>query len=371
MNKEILKIKGYDKFKCTSDKCSLTCCSGWDVSIDDATYDKWKDKNYIENIKTESCDGKNLYFVDKETYEPCPFLDDKGLCKVVTNHGEDFLSSTCHSFPRIENNFEDRVELSLSCACPEVLEIIDKMDMKISMDSMGNLEDNPLELKIRDAITYIMQTQDIAMENKLIIAFEMLLKIIDANEAENILKEIDKYKNQAYLKDVAADYKIAKIDVNESIEEFNYLFLDIVENYKDVAGLDVILEEIYDFADSADISDLAESWKEYKVLFEIPNKLIENIFVSKVIGGCVNNDFEQIAVSMQMIILEYLLVRYSLFLKFAMNGSKEIKVQDIKDYVVAFSRIIENNIEAVIEFFKDDFEEDVWELGYICFITLF
>lgn len=29
MSKEILKIKGYDKFKCTADKCSLTCCSGW------------------------------------------------------------------------------------------------------------------------------------------------------------------------------------------------------------------------------------------------------------------------------------------------------------------------------------------------------
>ena len=55
------------------------------------------------------------------------------------------------------------------------------------------------------------------------------------------------------------------------------------------------------------------------------------------------------------VIIEYLLVRYAVFLKYCMNKNKEIDPQDIKDYIVAFSRIIGNNTEAVKEFFRDGF----------------
>lgn len=81
--------------------------------------------------------------------------------------------------------------------------------------------------------------------------------------------------------------------------------------------------------------------------------------------------FEAMTISFQMIILEYLLVRYVVFLKYCMNKNKEIDTQDIKDCIVAFSRIIGNDIEAVIEFFRDGFGETILEIGYLCFLTLF
>ena len=71
-----------------------------------------------------------------------------------------------------------------------------------------------------------------------------------------------------------------------------------------------------------------------------------------------------------MIILDYLLVRYALFLKYCMN-KEEVHTQDIKDYIVAFSRIIGNNTEAVKEFIEDGFGDAILELGYLCFISLF
>lgn len=72
-----------------------------------------------------------------------------------------------------------------------------------------------------------------------------------------------------------------------------------------------------------------------------------------------------------MIVVEYLLVRYVVFLKYCMNENKEINVEDVKDYIVVFLRIIGNNIEVVIEFFREGFGEFVLEIGYLCFIILF
>ena len=110
---------------------------------------------------------------------------------------------------------------------------------------------------------------------------------------------------------------------------------------------------------------------DYKSLFEQYNQLIENCIVAKILSSCVSDDTLEMVISFQMIILEYLLVRYAIFLKYCMNKNKELDEEDIKDYIVAFSRIIGNNSEAVIDFIRDGFGQDVLEIGYLCFITLF
>ena len=72
-----------------------------------------------------------------------------------------------------------------------------------------------------------------------------------------------------------------------------------------------------------------------------------------------------------MIIIEYLLIRYSVFLRYSSDRNNDIAKQDVKDYIVAFSRIIGNNTEAMVEFFEDGFDDSILELGYLCFIGLF
>ena len=75
------KIQNYDNFKCIADKCKFTCCAGWDVNVDDNTYNKWRkcDKSYIlKNIIKIDDEDEEQYFVNKETQDVCPFLDKKG-----------------------------------------------------------------------------------------------------------------------------------------------------------------------------------------------------------------------------------------------------------------------------------------------------
>lgn len=382
MSKEIniFKVSNYDKFKCIADKCKFTCCVGWDINIDTNTYNKWTkvndDSEYLlSNVKVKQCENKDMYFINKENHEACPFLDKQGLCYVVKNHGEEYLSSTCHMFPRIENVFDYSKELSLSCSCPEVVEIISNMDGKINiyLEDSTNFKNDLLELKIREGLIDIIQQENLGLQYKLIIGFEMLLSILE-NESfsreDILLEELEKYKDRNYIQNLVSTYKEIGLNIDDLIEEINNLFLDIIENYKEVSMFDNLLSNISSFAEDVEIESLSSRWSSYKESFNKYNDLIENCIVSKVLSNCVSNDIEDMIISFQMVILDYLLVRYALFLKYCMNEEK-LNIEEIKDYIVAFSRIIGNNTEAVKEFLEDGFGDAILELGYLCFISLF
>ncbi|WWU64047.1 flagellin lysine-N-methylase [Clostridium baratii] len=382
MSKEIsiFKVSNYDKFKCIADKCKFTCCQGWDINIDTNTYNKWtkvnNDSEYLlSNVKVKKCENKDMYFINKENHEACPFLDKQGLCYVVKNYGEEYLSSTCHMFPRIENIFDYKKEFSLSCSCPEVVEIISNMNGNINIysEDITNFENDPLELKIREVLINIIQKEDLSLQYKLIIGFEMLLSILE-NESfsreDILLEEIGKYKDRNYIQNLVFAYREIDLNIDDSIEEINNLFLDIIEHYKEVSMFDNLLSDISSFAEDIEIESLSVKWNSYKESFNKYNDLIENCIVSKVLSNCVSNDIEDMIISFQMIVLDYLLVRYALFLKYCMNEEK-LNIEDIKDYIVAFSRIIGNNTEAVKEFLEDGFGDAILELGYLCFISLF
>ena len=219
----------------------------------------------------------------------------------------------------------------------------------------------------------IIQQENFLLEDKLIISFQMLLIILENENfrEDNLLEELEKYNNKAYIQELIDMYREIEINIDDSIEEINNLFLDITENYKEISALEILLKDISYFAEGMEIENLYDKWYDYKNLFEQYNVLTENCIVSKIFSNCISNDIEEMTISFQMIILEYLLVRYAVFLKYCMNENEEIDTQDIKDYIVAFSRIIGNNTEAVIEFFEDGFGKSVLEIGYLCFITLF
>lgn len=363
MNEEI-KILDYDKFKCIADKCKFTCCTGWDISIDDNTYKNWekRKKDLLSKVK----EIENVYYIDKETHEACPFLNDNGLCKIVNKYGESYLSSTCHRFPRIENVFENRKEFSLSCACPEVVEQISNINGKIKITSAK--ESNIVELKIREIIINIIQKDNFSLEEKLIVSFQILLSVL---ENEEFIEELSKFNIDKYINDLIDMYNKIELNMHDSIEEINNLFLDIIENYKEVPSLDSLLKNISEISENIKIEDLSENWNIYKEKFSEYNDLIENCIISKVFNSCISRNIEEIIISLEMIILEYLLTRYAVYLKYYMSDERKINISEIKSYIMAFSRIIGNNTEAVTEFLMDGFDDSILEVGYLCYIALF
>lgn len=376
----ILKMQGYDDFKCTADKCKFTCCAGWDIGIDDETYDKWKSENHsteyiLKNVIKRKCGKREEFLINKEIHESCPLLDSHGLCQVVKNHGEDYLSMTCRTFPRVENIFGENRELSLSCACPEVVESISNIKGKLVLDSevAEDIDTDLLEVKLRHRLIKIIQHENFHLDNKLVVGYQLLMELIRYKNFGKgaLLNSIEKYKSVETIEEVINDCAALDEDLEGSIEEINYLLVDIIENYKEVEGLQELLKDIYDYAEEADLGELAANWHDFKDSFKKYDRLMENCIISKVLTNCVSSDLKEMTIAFQLIILEYLLVRYAVFIKSSISGDNEINLQHIKDYIVAFSRVIGNNSEATVEFINDGFGDSIIDIGYLCFISLF
>lgn len=375
----ILKIKEYDKFKCIADKCKFTCCNGWDINVDTNTYNKWKEKselNYLlDNVRFIKSNGENSYLIKKETKGICPLLSDEGLCNIVINHGEEYLSSTCKSFPRIENNFENVKEMTLSCSCPEVVNIISNMKEKIyieSNDELSYIEDLG-SLQIREALVNILQKEDITLENKLILSYNILFNILNSDDLdyEALIEFLENYKSEKYIKEESNKYRSNEnMDNKKYLKEINSLFIDIIENYRNVPIFNEDLTDIYKFAEEINIEKIFNNWREVKDLFKEYDPLMENCIVSKVLSSCVSDDLEEIIISLEIIILEYLFIRHAVLLNYCINENKEISIEDLKDYIVIFSRIIGNNSNAVMEFLLDTFENDILDFNYIYSLVL-
>ena len=66
--KNILKEEFYDDFSCIADRCSFTCCEGWDIIVDNDTYHKWKSNEkqsgYLcKNVKTKKSNNATECFI--------------------------------------------------------------------------------------------------------------------------------------------------------------------------------------------------------------------------------------------------------------------------------------------------------------------
>ncbi len=115
----------YGEFSCIADKCQHSCCVGWDVYIDALTMDKYRalDTEYSKRIM-ESIKGDDEPRFRMCADGRCPHLDSNGLCRIISNEGEEYLSDICREHPRFYNRSSRGVEVGLGMACEEAARII-------------------------------------------------------------------------------------------------------------------------------------------------------------------------------------------------------------------------------------------------------
>ena len=117
----IKKPTYYDTFACIANRCTDSCCIGWDIDIDESTQEKYKtDKSNLSKKINKYCKSGTIKFVNGR----CPFLNSKKLCDIQLNLGEGMLCNVCNSFPRFVDTYGNHKELILSLSCPEVARLI-------------------------------------------------------------------------------------------------------------------------------------------------------------------------------------------------------------------------------------------------------
>ncbi len=115
----------YKKFRCIADKCSHSCCIGWEIDIDDYTYGCYKKHKGVLAERFEksiSCEGAPHFILDDK--ERCPFLNENNLCDIYATLGEDALCQICTDHPRFRNYYSNQIEIGLGLCCEEACRII-------------------------------------------------------------------------------------------------------------------------------------------------------------------------------------------------------------------------------------------------------
>lgn len=157
--------KYYSNFVCAADKCTHSCCVGWKIYIDAITMEKYRslDSAYsraiMESIEVEDephfrmcADGR------------CPHLDSNGLCKIILNCGEEYLSDICREHPRFYNESSRGVEVGLGMACEEAARIILSSDNYCDFEVIGEMPGETESLEF-DAIAEVEKLLEILSDD--------------------------------------------------------------------------------------------------------------------------------------------------------------------------------------------------------------
>ena len=190
----------YKNFRCIADKCTDTCCAGWDVVIDGESLEYYQNLggDYGEKIRgliTVDGDGDSIFV---SSCGRCPFLLGNGLCDMYIHIGHDNLSRTCRVFPRFVNSFGARAETGLSLSCPEAARLIFQNQNPLTLiteDTDGEIIPSDFDtelyftmLKVRKTAINILQNRKFSIVERLC-AFlrysEIVQDFVDFYEYEN------------------------------------------------------------------------------------------------------------------------------------------------------------------------------------------
>lgn len=188
--------RNYGQFKCIGAACEDTCCSGWQVSIDRETFDKYQTCSHSTlrprfdqwvQIQPSGANENGYARINLEK-STCPFLSEN-LCSIQSELGHDYLSRTCATFPRIRNNVAGVIERSLDLSCPEAARLCLADPLPAAFDQITpdprELQDLPVRLQspdpyfweIRSAVLTVLQNRAFPVAKRLILVGHICAKL--------------------------------------------------------------------------------------------------------------------------------------------------------------------------------------------------
>ena len=133
----------YQRFVCIADRCEHSCCIGWEIDVDTETLKKYKAlKSAYGSVILDSIEMEDTPHFRLGECDRCPHLDERGLCKIILNVGEDYLCDICREHPRFYN-FTDVAEVGLGMSCPEAARLILSSPDYATFEEIGDVDAEP------------------------------------------------------------------------------------------------------------------------------------------------------------------------------------------------------------------------------------
>lgn len=218
--------KYYEEFQCIAGRCEDTCCAGWEIDIDDASYRYYMSvegeigERLRRNMKEYGDDSEDAYeqhgFILKENRR-CPFLDDNNLCDLYRELGEEALCDVCTNTPRNYLEYGGARELSLSISCGEAGRLLYASEAPISfvekeIDDSLDFEESGEELVLAEQIWQARDMSIAILQNREFPIWERIIHFLHYAE------KVQECLNKGTVQEIGDVEKNAIFHVSTSVE---------------------------------------------------------------------------------------------------------------------------------------------------------
>ena len=365
------------EFKCISSSCTDSCCAGWDINIDEDTYNKYINstgalKGLVEKKFTENKDEHDSFnhgFMVLKDENRCPFLNSNMLCDIHGGVGEENLCITCKSYPRVFNIVDNVYEKSGLPSCIEICTraFLNKDKMEF-IESNEDIEEKEIEIRriidseafegtesllqyfwdIRVISINIMQLRNFSIEERINILkhfYEQIEKMYISLEFDDIEELLEDFSSEV------VDYELLKGFAFKENNEF-YISLgeeELVKNIRSVRLKECVKEykagilKEKNILNQNDICKYLEETPKYFNVLEAHSYIFENYLVNQIFKDLIPfNKGESLTQSIKVLINSYRIIK-AYVIGIAMNSKEEITGEKIIRIIQALSKDIEHN----------------------------
>lgn len=356
----ITKQDFYDEFKCIADKCPMTCCSGWQIVVDEKSLERFKEyKGVLAERVNSSIDWEEGTIFQQDNRD-CAFLNKSGLCDLISAEGDGILCDTCRLYPRHVEEFEDLREWSMSLSCPEIARIFLAKEDTIKLVNEDNDEPDPLEddfedfdfilfdnlLSSRDVMFSILGNKKLKISERagLVLEFsKRLQEFYDSGDYFFMEDAIEDFSNEEFLLQNASEYEL----VFSRMVDDNFEILEELEQLGD--DWDDILALIESYPDNAIHEDFIEGVSKERHL-----KMLENLFNALLFTYYLGSIYNGMIYGYTKMSLFGVIIIDALALSKSKKLKRKITIGEYEEILYKYSRETEHsddNIGALLEYF--------------------
>ena len=259
----------YDEFSCIASRCKDSCCAGWEIDIDDESYE------YYRSVEGTFGDRlrESMFVAEDGGYrfklkgpKRCAMLNDNNLCDLYTALGEEALCEVCTEYPRFSLVYGQVEQKALSLSCEEVGRILfgrTEPEQLIDIELPGDCEDDEedpqyvafMEWVQKEAIA-ILQNRELSITERtreFLAWCDRVQTIINYSQAKDDLSILEAWKNQDADREIR-EWEQKNIEGKEkparnlSYEDFCdrfEIFLDMEELDEEWINTKAEFEQIY------------------------------------------------------------------------------------------------------------------------------
>lgn len=356
----------YDKFQCTASKCPMTCCMQWRIAVDEETFYKWDDEWKEKVMEVE--EGR---IIDLTSDGMCPFLNEEKLCKIVMRDGEGAISETCHTFPREEHVYMGRMERALTPGCPIVLDLlwqqecfrVQEIETNEEIIAEEIYETNLLFFEIRDWFLKIVNTPEIKLSTALEICFLIALDFYELEQEGVLEDEFYRYQKKTDIFEIQKAIGKNSDITEERFEEYNLLFLDVSQIYREQNIYGDFLVPLAKEAEKLDCKD-TDCFKNYQQKLSKWEKCFRKLFAEEIFSAIITPGTLQVAdilVKLEWMAMEYAVLSQVLLLC-QLKG--EMTYEKIRESVCVVFRMMGYADDDIWEYMENCFDSVVWPWEY-------